>query len=401
MFQLSLSSKELFHTNFLYWLATNYRKEFQSALSNLGVDFNKIPAGWVAKREFLHFDFCLIAPKQKNSVNSSINEEDIDENNFDKSNYDVYLIIENKVKSIPSFSQLHEYSTKRPNAQKLLLTLTPAAFVKPKSWKENSYLDLSNELVKINTIKDSYHNSILQDYSNFTRTLHCIFQMWEIKNITQLYDDVAYRKCQDVRLHDLYEKQRYSQMCYELRAMLANSGITTVCGFEFPPKNSKTKTTLTQRFVNEEVSKNPESVFLNFGYTKSMGLLECKIWDNKRNCIWGIQIQGKQYRHYIEFLKSSPNNVKKAQSISSASNNFFGQGLIPLNNSLFDPNHPFSVNIGTKKSSLKGYCQFGNVFFYKYMKICHPQNGFAKSNVQITDILQYMHEDIKAILSAI
>lgn len=36
LFQLSLTSKELFHSNFLYWLGVTYRDLFKETFSNLG-----------------------------------------------------------------------------------------------------------------------------------------------------------------------------------------------------------------------------------------------------------------------------------------------------------------------------------------------------------------------------
>lgn len=35
MFQFSLASKELFHSNFIYWLISNYKDEFSKLFSKL------------------------------------------------------------------------------------------------------------------------------------------------------------------------------------------------------------------------------------------------------------------------------------------------------------------------------------------------------------------------------
>ena len=63
IFQLSLSSKELFHSNFLAWLAED---------KNTRTIFNQIMKIWMqdenwefddskmmVKREYYHFDFCI------------------------------------------------------------------------------------------------------------------------------------------------------------------------------------------------------------------------------------------------------------------------------------------------------------------------------------------------------
>ena len=50
MFVLSGGSKELFHSNFLYWLGTNYRVAFQELMSKLCRINSSWPEGWTVKR---------------------------------------------------------------------------------------------------------------------------------------------------------------------------------------------------------------------------------------------------------------------------------------------------------------------------------------------------------------
>ena len=98
---LSLSSKELFHSNFLYWLSKNEPdlfKELISELSNKKTNLNNIE--WDVKREFLNLDLSII----------------------DSSNNNIIFVIENKVKSIPYKEQLVDYNKKisKVNKQKNL-----------------------------------------------------------------------------------------------------------------------------------------------------------------------------------------------------------------------------------------------------------------------------------------
>lgn len=93
MFHLSLSSKELFHSNFLSWIG-NLAKEnggkeyeaFKNIMKNcFGYD---LPEKWEVKREYKNLDFCIIA----------------DDN--------IAFVLENKVKSMPRKEQLDEYAEK-------------------------------------------------------------------------------------------------------------------------------------------------------------------------------------------------------------------------------------------------------------------------------------------------
>ena len=85
LFSLSLSSKELFHSNFLAWLGNNDRTKqfFVEVINELVKDLNLQSTGnWIVEREDHHFDLCI------NEINKK----------GKKGKY--LLIIENKVKSI-------------------------------------------------------------------------------------------------------------------------------------------------------------------------------------------------------------------------------------------------------------------------------------------------------------
>ena len=99
MFQLSLSSKELFHSNFLYWIWKNSPELFKNVIDELYKSVGKEsptkswPDEFVVTREHKHFDL---------SVFSKDNDK----------NEKILLVIENKVKSIPYQSQLDAYLKK-------------------------------------------------------------------------------------------------------------------------------------------------------------------------------------------------------------------------------------------------------------------------------------------------
>ena len=103
MFKLSLSSKELFHSNFLDWLSNVKPDAFKKLIGKMaGLDNYTWPEVWRVKREYNNFDLCIVAYDQYKDNN----DEKID----DEEDFRIMFIIENKVKSIPYKEQLSRYS---------------------------------------------------------------------------------------------------------------------------------------------------------------------------------------------------------------------------------------------------------------------------------------------------
>lgn len=98
MFQLSLSSKELFHSNFLYWIWQVSPTMFQYMISQLfmkagrPIDHEEWPEYYEVHREYNNFDLCVISKNDESDKQGKVR-----------------LVVENKVKSIPRLSQLKEY----------------------------------------------------------------------------------------------------------------------------------------------------------------------------------------------------------------------------------------------------------------------------------------------------
>lgn len=98
IFQLSLSSKELFHSNFLAWLAEGdntrcvFNKVMQTWLDDKNWEYK--PNEMEVKREYNHFDFCVC------------DKLSIDGNDVTGS---VQVVLENKFKSIAYKAQLVDY----------------------------------------------------------------------------------------------------------------------------------------------------------------------------------------------------------------------------------------------------------------------------------------------------
>lgn len=150
MFNISLTSKELFHTNFWTWLLRKYPNIFACAF-DLEHETN---CKFEISREKNHFDLCI---ETKDEI----------------------IIIENKLKSFPNKKQLEEYAKYETNKKKKLILIS---YFKPLNlkticqWKYLSYKDLYNRIKKcFVSAKDSdfYNNDkiIIQDYIEFLRLL--------------------------------------------------------------------------------------------------------------------------------------------------------------------------------------------------------------------------------------
>ena len=110
LFNLSLTNKELFHSNFIAWLGEQYPNIFVELINKLlnGSYPNwckgLLPDNLIIKREHKNFDISVF----EKSDNSKINPR---------------LVIENKVKSVPTKKQLNEYEDKINNDKSVALLL--------------------------------------------------------------------------------------------------------------------------------------------------------------------------------------------------------------------------------------------------------------------------------------
>ncbi len=142
IFQLSLADKELFHSNVLAWLATDYPAFFLSVLEGMTTkEGDKVnTTNWrdeflqgklKVKREYNNFDLCILR------------------------GLDPVFILENKNKSIPYLNQLVVYNkkSKSHNPERLLLSLATdipdRKNITDAGWKIVSYKDLALSLIHI------------------------------------------------------------------------------------------------------------------------------------------------------------------------------------------------------------------------------------------------------------
>lgn len=384
---LSLSSKELFHSNFLYWLSKNEPdlfKELILELSNKKTNLNNIE--WDVKREFLNLDLSII----------------------DSSNNNIIFVIENKVKSIPYKEQLVDYNKKilKVNEQKnlqcvkILLSLTEPTFdCAGEGWIWKSYDTVSQILEsQINNIKDQYHSSIINDYAGFAKSLHTLVDEWG-KDTNFLRDTTQCEVAQDLRIHDLYGKLHTQKLEQELKNKLSSIKAS---------------------------GANKLDINTSCSYQSSGPILEIKITgigqaaaaaSNQEAEAFVICVQGNQYRHGINAIEYTGNGNPQlpenmcslAQTNDSVKNSvkriiskigdwgFFMNPKLHPNKKDYEcinKNNGYIVESGIRNN----FCAFhladktGINQIYQYKNI--------DKKAKINDILNQMVDDVQAIIHA-
>lgn len=312
LFNLSLGSKELFHSNFLAWLGNNYstRQFFKAVIDEITKNSIKWPGRWFVEREDHNFDLCIK-----------------DDNN----NY--LLVIENKVKSIPVLKQLMVYAglwhaqnkKSKPKANKyLLLTLVGHFPHQPQIqqqgvWEIVTYDSLALVMrMHLSKVTDLYHLSIIHDYIHFIEILSRLAQSWTLQLNAPFCLVNNSNKVVDNKLQDLKEKIRFSQIYIELLNRLKTANINNV---EWIDDYDTTPA--------PALNSNKAYIFVGWGFTRTSGLIDIAIPINntlkptlqrgviKPNVVIKIQIQGNSYRHVLENFNASNKTILKQHAMSN------------------------------------------------------------------------------------
>lgn len=363
LFQLSLASKELFHSNFLAWIGSWYQDNkgqrgidhpFRFLMKALGANEDNVdnwPEGWYIAREYKNFDLCVLEHEPEDLDESN---ESCDLEKKDKTKHPlVLLVLENKVKSIPYLEQLHEYqdkildinfdwikssihalsykwqlsvkeatNTKHKKEEDYAVKMKQLALQKVKNktdfillsmstrfpemgaiqaekiWKIVDYLTYLNNLkTLLNTVTGLNHN-ILEDYCKQLESLLKLHDYWTDdttfcdnqflyfeKKLSQLQYRFDYLKLKELRIHDLFQKQRYAKMCSLLKEKIEQSII----------KKYELQCVSRLDLTKDELEKK---VNIGFNFLHGEPLLD--IWLGTKEFVYTIQVQGDRYEHGIQ-----------------------------------------------------------------------------------------------------
>lgn len=326
MFQLSLAFKELFHTNFLYWLEMAEPVIFKNVMKSMGIEYND-PV--TVKREWEHFDLAI--------VKTNDNKEEI------------VAIIENKVKSLPRLDQLEEYNNKLNKfnnssaCKKILLSFSKPDFDTEKhGWKYVDYTDVA-KIFKQNYNNGScqYHKALIEDYYNMVKGLCDLKNKWIGENfLSKNYNTILSsdddKDARDLRINDIRHKLIYSKMLEKLREKMGNLVFNNL-------------------------------ITTGTSFSNSTGIVEVHIKkymsDYKE---FGIQVQGLQYRRFV-VKKNIDDSVCKTEILKSF------------------PAECLDVNT-FKHDGKKEIGSYGDDFRYLYHKISNKSTIDDVINQMITDM---------------
>lgn len=405
IFRLSLSSKELFHSNFLEFLWMSDPSAFIQMIRNLLGD-DALPDGfdYYLDREKENFDICIYHLvkdlKQRGKKNTIEDPKRV-----------VYdLIIENKVKSIPYREQLEKYvervERKRrrddPEPKYLLLSLAESFPDKTENdevvvpynikqgrkektgnatWKIVNYLTLSKEIR--DGWEDPKGSSYITDYCDFIYRLHYLQQAILSTILAPNADEPLFKDYElykKHRLHDLYVKLRCTKFMMHLKDSLSQRRVPVDL--------------VTADKVREQTEPG---VNLNVNVFNGVGQVGALVWDGgnsvKRD-LYEVIVQGEQFRHGIGQEKESSSSKEKdwdrlnemwdrlnkdRNSLSfSFLHNILGKtdpGIIP-------------ENANKKEKNGRPYDAYDNGYIYRYIP-CGDWNALT--------LLESMSKDVEEI----
>ena len=364
MFQLSLGSKELFHTNFLYWLWKAEPKAFWRIMGSFGIKTDD-KGSLVVKREWEHLDLSIVHETVKKKKGKDVKIVD-----------NIVAVIENKVKSIPRIKQLDNYNkeiekvNKDNECKKILLALIDPGFDhNEEGWSCFTYEKYRGFIEDCLTIiENDYDRCIIEDYYNMIDTLISFKDEWlredfssmkymDIIEDSSVKDDEVFSVDDyiDLRINDLRHKIIFSKMFSSLEVNLKKHN---------PETEIETVTDIFEKNI---------PLTIGYGMTNATGLIEAKVIINA-DYLLGIQVQGYQYRHFIEFSNSSC--VKE----------FIRKEL----QDMFGPNHKEEFDISNKK-----ICSYKNregkkTFQYVYRRI--------RQDETVDDVVKNIVDDVEYLM---
>ena len=368
MLYLSAGSKELFHSNFLYWIGKTNRVLFERIINELSGKKMEWPTNWEIRREYKNTDICIVYNKETGKMvkNHPVTKE-----------Y-AFLVLENKVKSLATRKQLLEYEEKFDGLYEndchryILLSLAKdyaeLSDIKNTRWQITHYDKLS-QAITMYTSKYAKDEELvyINDYCKYIANLSELVESWEINENTKHLQE--HPDLKEMRINDLYEKLHYSQMVQMLVAKLED--MDNALKEKYGKKDEVSSLGICCGISNFEIITSREygilqHIFISSTLSHAIGLLDVKIKVASDTC-FVIQLQGNRYCHGIE-KKGIYNEINNDNTLAEI---------------------PF-LNFFGKRIENKMICHYGNDFVYNYQKVTDETIGelLNKINDDIIEIFR-------------
>lgn len=369
MLYLSAGSKELFHSNFLYWIGKTNRVLFENIINEI-INENMVwPTNWEIRREYKNTDISIVYNKEtgKTVKGHPVTKE-----------Y-AFLVLENKVKSLATRKQLLEYEEKfdglfENGCRYILLSLAKdyaeLSDIDNTCWQITHYDKLAQAITKYapQYAKDG-DLVYINDYCKYIANLSELVGSWMIDENTKHLQ--KHLDLKEMRINDLYEKLHYSQMVQMLVAKLED--IDDTLRKKYGTNDEGSSPGVCCGISNfEDITSGKygimQHIFISSTLSHAIGLIDVKIKIAADTC-FVIQLQGNRYCHGIE-KKGIYNEITNDNTRAEISFlNFFGKGV-----------------------ENKKICHYGNDFVYNYQKVTDETVG---------KLLDTIKEDIIEILGTV
>lgn len=387
VFNMSLSSKELFHSNFLAWAIKQYPQQAK--------DF-----------------FCKVIKLEDNECKCECDDNSIQCVDREKKNIDLSfkicdccsIYIENKFKSIAYKEQLDEYSEKLSKMQGckrfILLSLKTPKFFKDsiytkqnqKDWKLVTYEELLNgfycEIVNDEKI-ECYEKGLIQDYiKSFCIIINQALSVFDCFNqgkdcgennqycISNLHqngttENNILKKFQKIRLQDLLQKGIFEDFAYQLHDA-SKLNFTSI-----PP----------QDIIYGKDTQEKGHIGIYFSYTNNQGLAGIQ-YSPIDGCSLGVQIQGNEYKQYVI------GDDKKMENLANC--------LLSTNEWFYDFTQDIQFQEPSGKTNITTQAKFksyriknNQLFIYRSMPLSSMQPQPISNSNLIAQIIIDMQQAIK------
>lgn len=304
LYSLSLNNLENFHTGFWKWVGDTYPFDFIKVFDDKVCTQNIEYLREVKHSCYRNENLCKIRVDLEIKTDTCA------------------IYVENKLKSFPNNEQLEEYdyvlTPKSDNPKFILLSLVPKAKL-PKPWQYMSYQNLCDSFKKIFNstfeYKNDYHKFLIEDYIDVIEVIASKFPT----NMTEKYDFYIQNALDEIELKDIYVKYKTSELSDYIETKLNNTDIYVGSCF-----NNKKGT---------------------------IDIVKCLF---KNNVDIGIQLEGNQYRYYINTMWDSQD--KQANKIREAI------ATVLMDNGLWF----FSTKQPQKTQIYESFCGYNPGFIYRY-----------------------------------
>lgn len=383
MYFFSLSSKELFHSNFLAFLFQTDREKFFNIINNIPrTNFKSDPNNnYTLSREKEKFDICI-----SHKVETKRGKE--------ADYYD--LIIENKVKSIPYYTQLEGYQKKadehnknlnNPQVKILLLSLVKdfpdkAKIEKHPNWTIAHYDQLCT-LIRSEFSDHPMIGQYVTDYCDFLDLLNKLQQSIIDDNANGLFNNRDTYK--PYRFHDIYAKLRSALFLMDFKKEIEQ--MVKAYGMEVKFVDSIHDVIIAEKYA--------PGIYLHYGINQGVGVADIwiPIWKGNRICKYEIVIQDVQYRH--GYSEPTLDTIPQLTVDQLWDEN--GNGVAPQDPFYKDFKHGNGIYKPLSKSGMQGqYCQYSHqgraTYLYTYLNIVKLERA-KLLDIAIKDTLKLLNEN--------